>query len=549
MRRLFFSVATIALTSAAGASAQSSSLPTPVETQQLQSLDAWSVSALARGQGALGEDLWAHSDGATVGALFARLPAVYESPSAQRLAQRALFSGGAAPNGAATDAARERFEALGRMGAADQLATMAAGAADALRDPTIAQFAAQAELARGRRPEACARGRGATLDDPPPIFLVRLRAYCSAVTGDRAAADLALAMNHGTAADDAWYRAALAAAGGAPGARPPAARYDSSLATQISIAAHLRPAAATLNTASTLAMLALARSDDAPQPQRVQAAVTALRRAALPPSEARAILAATPETVTAGAPPTLVVWRQVAAAPDSVEAATAVAGLLRQATGAQDFTATARLFRTEINGLRNAPDAASTLLLARAALANGDAADAQRMIAAARQGGAGETTLAPLDAALAALTGPRGADGTMAMKRRMQSAGVGGGRSAARDIALLAALGAQADDETQAFLTANASSGGVPADAATMTALADAVQRQATGEVALLSALAINPRPSRLDAASVGQVISALRAVGLEGDARRLAVETILAGLPAQPTRRPPAAPPAPAPR
>src|SRR5262249_54222397 len=147
--------------------------------------------------------------------------------------------------------ARARFEALGRMGAADQLATMAAGAPDALRDPTIAQFAAQAELARGRRPEACARGRGTPLDGPPPIFLVRLRAYCSAVTGDRAAADLALEMNHGAAADDAWYRAALAAVAGAPGARPPAARYDSSLSTQISIAAHLRPAAATLNTAST----------------------------------------------------------------------------------------------------------------------------------------------------------------------------------------------------------------------------------------------------------------------------------------------------------
>lgn len=548
MRRLLLTAAAVALLTAAGASAQSS-LPTPFETQQLQSLDAWSVSALARGQGALGEDLWAHSDAAAVGALFARLPGVYESPSAQRLAQRALFSGGAAPNGAASDAARQRFEALGRMGAADQLATMAAGAPDALRDPTIVQFAAQAELARGRRAEACARGRSATVDDPPPIFLVRLRGYCSAATGDRAAADLALEMAHGAAADDAWYRAALAAAAGAPGARPPAARYDNSLATQISITAHLRPAATALNNASTLAMLALARSDDAPQPQRVQAAVTALRRAALPPSEARAILAAAPETLTAGAPPTLVVWRQVAAAPDSVEAATAIAGLLRQAASAPEFTATARLFRTEINALRNAPDAGSTVLLARAALMNGDAADAQRMIAAARQGGAGEAALAPLDAALAALTGARGADGTTAMKRRMQSAGVGGGRAAARDVTLLAALGGQADDETQAFLTANASTGGVAADAATMTALADAVQRQALGEVTLLSALAINPRPSRLDAPSVAQVIGALRAIGLESDARRLAVETILAGIPAPPARRPAAAPAAPAPR
>src|SRR6185436_15582059 len=112
--------------------------------------------------------------------------------------------------------------------------------------------------------------------------------------------DLALEMNHGAAADDTWYRAALAAAAGAPGARPPAARYDNSLATQISIAAHLRPAATALNNASTLALLALARNDDAPQPQRAHAAVIALRRAALPPNEARAILTAAPATVTAG---------------------------------------------------------------------------------------------------------------------------------------------------------------------------------------------------------------------------------------------------------
>jgi len=192
--------------------------------------------------------------------------------------------------------------------------------------------------------------------------------------------------------------------------------------------------------------------------------------------------------------------------------------------------------------LRAAPDAASTLLLARAALTNGDASDAQRMIASAHQAGADESALAPLDAALTALMGARGADGAMAMKRRIDNAGVGAARSAARDVTLLTALGAQGDDATQAFLAANTTTGGVPADAATMTALAEAVQRQAVGEVALLSALAIHPRPSRLDAASLAQVISALRAVGMESDARRLAVEAILAGAPAPPARRPAAA-------
>lgn len=540
MRAVFIAVVMVA--APLSALAQSSSLPMPVDSQELTTLNAWSVSAFGRSQGALAPDLWAHSDAATVATLFGRLPATFDSPAAQRIAQRVLFSGGAAPSGDARAAAQERFEALGRMGAADQLAIMAAGAPDAQQDVTIAQYAAQAELARGRRPEACARGRAPTLGDNPPIFLVRLRAYCSAATGDRAAADLALEMGHGTAADDAWYRAALAAVAGAPSAHAPAARYDNALSAQISLAAHLHPAATALNSASTLALLALARSDDAPQPQRAQAAAIALRRAALAPPEARAILAATPDSVMAAAPPLLVALRQMSAGPDSVEAAAAIAGLLRQAASPADFTAAARLFRTEINNLHTAPDANAATLFARAALTNGDMAEAQRLIASARQAGAGEATLGPLDAALVALDGARGADGALAMKRRIDAAGASLARAASRDVAILAALGAQPDEATQAFLTATPPTGGTAADAATMTALTDAVQRGATGEVGLLAALALHPRPGRLNAESLGQIIGALRTAGFESDARRVAVEAILAGQPTAPTRRAPAA-------
>ena len=134
---------------------------TTIETQQLRALDAWSVSALTRGEGALSPDLWRRTDPTFLAAALERLPAAYESPAAQALARRVLLSGGDAPRGDAQAAARARFEALGKMGAADELAVMAAGAGAGLSDPAIAQYAAQAELARGRRPEACARGRRA----------------------------------------------------------------------------------------------------------------------------------------------------------------------------------------------------------------------------------------------------------------------------------------------------------------------------------------------------------------------------------------------------
>ncbi|MEZ6024516.1 MAG: hypothetical protein R3C16_14110, partial [Hyphomonadaceae bacterium] len=141
--------------------AAQSALPTPVETQTLRELDAWTVGALSRGNGAFAPDLWSNSEPGLLATLFDKLPANYESPAMRGLARRVLLSSGEAPRGDARLAGQKRFEALGRMGAADELSVMAAGAGRDAADPLIAQYGAQAELARGRRPDACARGRGA----------------------------------------------------------------------------------------------------------------------------------------------------------------------------------------------------------------------------------------------------------------------------------------------------------------------------------------------------------------------------------------------------
>jgi len=523
-------------------------LPTPIETQALSALDAWSVSALSREQGALPANLWANSDPEVLALVLDRMPAVYESPATLTLARRVLFSGADAPRGDANGAARERFEALGKMGAADELATMAAGAGSALSDVQIAQYAAQAELARGRRAEACARGRNANGGESPPPFLLRLRAYCAAVTGDRAAADLALEFARAANAEDAWYTGAIGAAGGAPAARPPAARYDNSLAAQLSIAANLRPGPNPLANSSTLALVALARHANAPQPQRAQAAALAFRRGAIGVQEARTILGATPAEITSALPPIAIALRRVtavntapavAAAPGSVspaslEVGAAIAEVLRQATTPADFNAAARFFAQDIAGLQSAPDQASAVLFARAALASGDRQVAQRLIQSARQAGAAEATLAPLDAAMAALAGARGEQATLAMQRRIDAAGAAQARAAARDVAILAALGAPVNGSVQRFILANAPQGGVRADAGALVALGAAAERSAVGEGALLAIVAAGDGGvARLDADSVSQIIRALRALGLDHDARHLATEAILAGGPA----------------
>jgi hypothetical protein len=538
--------------------AAAQSLPAPVQEEELRRLDAWSVSAMSRADGALAPDLWSRSDPAFLAALFDRLPAVYESPAAHALAQRVLFSGGDAPRGDASLAARKRYEALGKMGAADALSIMAAGSGAAQTDPGIAMFAAQAELARGRRPEACARGRGANAGENTPPFLLRLRAYCAAVTGDRAAADLALELARAQNAADAWYTGAVAAAGGAPAARPPAARYGNSLDAALSLAGNLQPGPNALSDSSTLALVTLARAENAPQPQRAQAAALAFRRGAISVEEARTILAATPAEITSALPPIVTALRRVAAAnamppttpadtatapatpnaapvvsPAELEKGAAIAEALRSATTPGDFHAVARFFQSDIAALQTAPDANAAVLFARASLVTGDARVAQRLVASARAAGAEPATMAPLDAALMALTGARGEEATMGLHRRIDAGAGQLARGAARDVAILAALGAPVDGTVQSFLLTNAPQGGARADTGAMLALAAAVERGATAEGALLAvAAAGDGGPARLDAESLERIIRALRGLRLEQDARRLAVEAILAGAP-----------------
>ena len=65
-----------------------------------------------------------------------------------------------------------------------------------------------------------------------------------------------------------------------------------------------------------------------------------------------------------------------------------------------------------------------------------------------------------------------------------------------------------------------------------MLSLANAVEQHALGDAALLAAVAAGDGPAKLDAESIDRIVRALRGVGLNDDARRFAVEALLAGAP-----------------
>ncbi len=496
-----------------------------IESAPLTQLNGWSVGALSQGQGALAPTLWQGSDAAAIAALFDRLPATIDSPAARALARRALVSPGAAPTGdAATDAMRKRFSALGRMGLADDLSVMAAGSGASASDVAIAQYAAQAELARGRMSEACARGRQAQTDQPP-AFILRLRAFCAAATDGRAAADLALEMARGAGAESAWFRAAIGGVGeGAP--RPAVqARYADSLSAAISLAANLRAPANPLNGASTLALAVIARSDRAAPLLRAQAAALAYRRGAIPASEARTILHSIPATVTTGLPALAIALRRVEAAANGPDAGVAIAQILTQATTPSDFAAAAMFFRTDIANLTSAPNAAAALIYARAAVIAGDLPLAQRLITNAADNHADAIGVARVQTAISIAQGESAA--TVVARRRAAS-GPQTARAAARDVAILAAMGFELDADARAFLLATTPFGGRPLDPGLMASLTAAAQSHALGETALLAALATAPGAQTVDAHGLDVVLRALRDAGLNDAARRIAIEAML---------------------
>ena len=106
-----------------------------IESGTLAELDPWAVGAIARDR-ALPRDLWSQSDASTLSLLFDRVTPNIGSPAGAQLARQALLSPAAAPAGDTIVAARKRYEALARLGLADEIVSMVSGSGEAKRNVT-----------------------------------------------------------------------------------------------------------------------------------------------------------------------------------------------------------------------------------------------------------------------------------------------------------------------------------------------------------------------------------------------------------------------------
>jgi hypothetical protein len=261
--------------------------------------------------------------------------------------------------------------------------------------------------------------------------------------------------------------------------------------------------------------------------RRIDAAIAAGEEQAR--AQAASLAAAQAAAQSGAEPPPVVAPTGVSA---ELQIAATIADMLRQASDAADFAAVAAFFKEEIDTLNTAPDPAAALLLARAAVVSGDLRLAQRLVDGIAEAGVEAAALAPLQAALGAYRGQRGNGAQFAVARRIDSGGASMARAAARDVVILSALGFELDGAAQAFLMANPPQGGVRADAGVMAILRAAVERRSLGEALLLIVVASENGPALLDAESLAQLIGSLRALGFEEEARRFAVEALLAGQP-----------------
>lgn len=204
----------------------------PVTTQPLGPPDPDGAGLLSGADG-LGGDPWRGIGQADLLPLLAALPVNTPSPAAKALQRRLLLSAGspalapvglqpAGPQPESSSSVRRfgalRVEALARLGdprAASELADRLPGLLAA--DEAAARALTDAELLVGPMECAKAQARGQGFDD---LYWRKLELYCRTRLGDRAGADLALAMLRERAGRaDPFLPVAEALAGGPPPAR------------------------------------------------------------------------------------------------------------------------------------------------------------------------------------------------------------------------------------------------------------------------------------------------------------------------------------------
>jgi hypothetical protein len=182
---------------------------TGIVVDTLNRIDPGSIGLLATSEGGFGLDMWQGSSRAVVATLVSRLPMGTSSRVMQDLSRRLLLSEARVPLGEddAIDLLWRRVERLAAGGQIDAISELLRIApADAV-EARLARIEVDALYLSGDYAGACARADGMVGGSDDPYWLKAV-AFCRALRGEEAKAMLAVGLLHefGAAGDPSFYR-------------------------------------------------------------------------------------------------------------------------------------------------------------------------------------------------------------------------------------------------------------------------------------------------------------------------------------------------------
>lgn len=469
---------------------------------------------LAPTAGGLPEPVWEGTRRAVVERLLPALPGRNPSPTLRMLERRLLLTSAEPPRGDGPSLVALRVAALGAMGATGDAAALAE-AASLAGDQRTARLRVRAHLLAGSYHAVC--------DGVPALSdadALRLTAVCQALDGQVDAALLTAGLlREAGDGDPALVRLLEAVGTGAAAPDPGLAEIDPEHLALLRIAKLPVPAEAFTGELDVLA--ALAAEPLADPAARLDAAERAATLGLLDPVRLAAAYEAASADTVRGA-----LFARLAAGTSPGDGASLVA------------EATAGMPVPTLAGPVGAlwADALGPVLVA-AEVRPAAAGQVARLLLAQDRGAEAEPWLASLDAADAAALGPasvavgiRTADAGLDAWLDRATSGDGAARHrAAGVLAVLRAGGAAIPDRAWLALLDPARVPREVASPALLQWLRDAALTGAIGETVLVALVLMGEdAPADAAPATVAAVVEALRAVGLDEEARRIAVEAVL---------------------
>ena len=557
---LLLSAALLVVPASAQGSFESSGLG-ELESSGLGMLDPWGVGPLSRAEGAMSLSQWQDSDVEVLTGLFNNIRTETLTPVTRDLLRRVLLSSSRRPAGEGSDELLVQrlflIRELGELGAYISIMEQLPET-DGLMSAHSARIDLQ--LLRGNLASACSTVRQTGGSEP---FIFRARAGCFALEGNFSAADLALELGTDFGAADPWLSEAINAVRVLPTdpterqlSRLPTANFASGLNAAISLEFGLPIAddvTATLNPGFAAELIS---RSDLPRSLRIPFADRAAAAGMLSPEQVRRAYRLDPlplrpttdpdsdepsddDAVVINTPVNaLDEVLQIASIP-STEEIDIVRGvrtaLVSSAGTPEQFASTAGILLPLMDGLRSLKAIGNNSeLFALAAFAAGDQRMADRFQRLVEIEGGPEGD-AFMQAWLDGLRIVSGADPAPASARivsaRLAEVARGPQRiSAARMMAVFMALDLPLSPEARGFLSDNTGSllnVGRDIDPQDKALLRAAFVSDSTGEAFLRVVTTTTPRPERVQADALINLLILLIDQGLDSEARALALEAL----------------------